>query len=120
MDATKKITELEAWLGLRLPEMYAQFLRGHFEKMFGDGVLLYSVEDLVERNSVYETKVYCPGHIAIGDDSGGRAFVIPLEEWMGSVFVVDHGDMTKDGFALVATNFYDWIKNDCAVPVYAL
>lgn len=116
MEATEKIAEVEDWLGLRLPEMYAQFLRSHSGKIFGDRVLLYSVEDLIERNSTYETKVYCPGHIAIGDDSGGRAFVIPLEEWTGSVFVVDHGDMSEEGCALVTTNFDGWIKNDCVLP----
>lgn len=116
METTEEIAEIEKWLGLRLPAKYAQFLLEHSERNFGDRVLLYSAGDLVERNSTFETKVYCPGHLAIGDDSGGRAFIIPVEKWTGSVFVVDHGDMTEDGFALVATNFHDWIKNDCVLP----
>lgn len=116
METTEKIAEIQEWLGLRLPEKYAQFLLNHPEKIFAGRVLLYFAEDLIERNSTYETKAYCPGYLAIGDDSGGRAFIIPVERWTGSVFVVDHGDMTEAGFALVTTNFDGWIKNDCALP----
>ncbi|MFZ6801339.1 SMI1/KNR4 family protein [Undibacterium sp. Di24W] len=116
METTEKIAEVEEWLGLRLPEQYAKFLLEHPEKILGERVLLYSVDDLIERNSIYETKAYCPGHLVIGDDSGGRAFIIPIDKWTGSVFIVDHGDMTEDGCTLVTTNFDDWINNDCALP----
>lgn len=80
-----------------MPEQYSKFLLDHPEKFFVERVLLYSVHNLIERNSTFETKAYCPGYLAIGDDSGGRAFVIPFEKWTGSVFVVDQGDMTEDG-----------------------
>lgn len=48
MKTTEEIAEIEKWLGLRLPAMYAQFLLDHPEKKFGDCVVLYSAEDLVE------------------------------------------------------------------------
>ena len=113
MEFAEKNAEIEDCLGQSLPAQYVQFLLAYSEKIIGDRVLLYSVEDLIERNSTYETKAYCPGYLAIGDDSGGRAFVIPIANWTGSVFGVDHADMSEDGFVFVTTNFQEWIRNDC-------
>src|SRR2546429_3087481 len=95
------IEEIERWAGKALPGFYRHFLLTHEEKIIGQQVNLYAAEWVIERNETYQTKEYCPGYITIGDDSGGRAFVISFADIPCSVFVVDHGYMNPDGFELV-------------------
>jgi len=46
------------------------------------------------KNARVEFKSYCPGHLAIGDDNGGSAFVLSLAD--GSVHIVGIGAMTGE------------------------
>jgi hypothetical protein len=112
-DAAQRIRALEDGLEQPLPLEYKQFLLMHEEAIVGSRVLLYDVHSLMERNETFETKLYCPGYLAIGDDSGGRALVIPLGEPWGSVYSVDHGDMTPRGLRLVTRSFAEWVRNQC-------
>jgi hypothetical protein len=41
-----------------------------------DWTTVYGVADLAERNATFETAGYCPGFLLIGDDSGGRGFLL--------------------------------------------
>lgn len=115
MSKEKEITQIETWTNVKLPAVYRNFLQKHEESFFGDRVLLYPADYLIERNETFETKLYCPGYIAIGDDSGGRAFVISLSDESIPVFVVGQGYMAPDGFERVADNFSNWIQNECPI-----
>ncbi|MGB4811940.1 MAG: DUF4274 domain-containing protein [Methylophilaceae bacterium] len=117
MDTTKKalIAAIETWAQTTLPSEYRQFLLSHDEMFFGDSILIYAAEDVIERNETYETKVYCPGYITIGDDSGGQAVVISLSGEPSSVFLVGHGHMKPDGFHLMANSLSEWIANGCPI-----
>jgi len=106
---------LEAWAG-PLPRYYRQFLFDHPAGFSGDSVLLYEIGSVIERNECYETKKYCPGHITIGDDSGGSAIVVSLQDEAGSVFLVGHGYMSPDGFEPIASSFQDWLGQGCPLP----
>jgi hypothetical protein len=106
---------VEAWLGATLPAEYAKFLKSHTGSIIGEQVCLYSVTSLIERNETYETLTYCPGYLAIGDDSGGRAVIILLADPLKDVYLVGHGDMDLNGFKLLPLPFSEWLRSACAV-----
>jgi hypothetical protein len=107
---------VEAWAGGLLPTYYRQFLLDHPAGVSGNRVLLYEIDAVIERNDTYETKKYCPGYITIGDDSGGRAVVVSLQDEAGAIFLVDHGCMTPDGFEPIAPSFRPWFEQGCPLP----
>ena len=111
----KTIAEVERWLGASLPPEYVAFICTHEEGLIGERVLLYAAESIIECNETYETKVYCPGYLTIGDDSGGRAVVISANGPFGQVYLVDHGYMCTDGFELLPLGFTNWVAVQCPV-----
>jgi hypothetical protein len=112
------IQDVESWLGRKLPEDYRVFLLSHTEKVFGESIYLYLLGDIVERNETYETKTYCSGYLVVGDDSGGRAIVIPLqtEARRLPVFIVDHGSMMVRDFEKASDDFLEWLNMNCPLP----
>lgn len=106
------VEEIEAWLGWRLPEPYRAFLGATDEDFLAgnDRTLVYGLGSVVERNETLESKTYCPGHLAIGDDSGGSALVLSLAA--GSVHRVGMGAMTPDCFEHICPNFAAWAEAD--------
>jgi hypothetical protein len=102
------IEDIETWLGHPLPEPYRSFLAGTAENFLAanDRTLVYGRASIVERNETFEAQTYCPGHLAIGDDSGGSALVLSLAD--GSVHSVGMGAMTPDCFEPVAPSFAAW------------
>jgi hypothetical protein len=103
------VEAIEAWLGRRLPEPYLAFLAAtptHY--LAANGLtLVYGRDCIVERNDTYESRKYCPGHLMVGDDSGGLAFVLSLDD--GSVHSVDMGAMTPNCLHAIAPDFAAWI-----------
>jgi len=119
MDETAVPAALEAvlaWAGGLLPSYYHRFLLDHPAGISTNLVVLYELEAVIERNDTYQTKEYCPGYITIGDDSGGRAVVVSLQDEAGAVFLVDHGCMTPDGFEPIAPSFRPWLDQGCPLP----
>ncbi len=102
------LSEIEAWLGQPLLEPYRSFLAGTAESFLAanDRTLVYGRDAVVERNDTYESKAYCPGHLMVGDDSGGAALVLSLAD--GRVHSVGTGAMTPDCFEPVAPSFAAW------------
>jgi hypothetical protein len=114
MDAIRSV---ERWLAAPLPRDYVAFLATHTEDaLFGDRYIFYDATSLIERNTTFASKVYCPGYIIIGNDSGGRAVVIPIDRPLGEVFLVDHGAMTPDCFVKMAQPFHEWLAEGCPLP----
>jgi hypothetical protein len=109
------IFNVEQWAGRPLPETYRALLPTFRDAIIGRQVLLYPLDYVIERNETLETKVYCPGYIAIGDDSGGRAFVISLNDPECNLFVVDHGSMDPDDFGPLNTTLGPWLEAKCPV-----
>jgi hypothetical protein len=99
---------IEAWLGRRLPETYRTFLAGKLEDFLAanDRTLVYGPSSVVERNETFESKRYCPGFLAVADDSSGSALVLSLAD--GSICSVGIGAMTPDCFEPVAASFAEW------------
>lgn len=110
------ISDVEQWTGQRLPKAYGLLLPSFRDDVIGRQVLLYPLDYVIERNETYETKVFCPGYIAIGDDSGGRAFVISLDDPECKVFVVGHGSMDPGDFVPLNTSLDLWVATKCRMP----
>lgn len=102
------IEQIEAWLGQMLPEPYRSFLARTASSLLAgnDRTLVFGNGDLVERNETLESRKYCPGHVAIADDSGGSAFILSLVD--GRIHKVGMGAMTPDCFGPVAQSFQEW------------
>lgn len=109
------IDEFQAWLEKSIPEEFKNYAETTgAEEINVNRVLLYSAEDLIERNETYEVKEYCPGYFTIGDDGGGGAIVMKVED--GSLHLVDHGAMMPDCMKLVADSFQEWHASGCPLP----
>ena len=109
------IDAVQRWLGRALPAHYLCFLQDWQEGMRGEQVLLYGAESLIERNETYDVPQSCPGYLAIGDDSGGRAVMLALDGASTAVYLVGHGSMQRDDFELAADDFAAWLADDCPV-----
>lgn len=75
-----KIAEQQAIAPYRLPEEYVSFLLASNGLNTGDRLVLLEIEEIYGRNSDYEVQAYLPGHVMIGDDSGGAAIVMKAGE----------------------------------------
>jgi SMI1 / KNR4 family (SUKH-1) len=115
MDKKTLLNNLKKWAEVELPTTYLDILNTHGGKSIGDSVLLYALEDLLERNETFEVKQYCPGHMTIGDDGGGRAILIPLNNARCPVFVVDQGSMDPDDFETISDGLQDWVADGCSL-----
>ncbi|MES2260464.1 MAG: SMI1/KNR4 family protein [Pseudomonadota bacterium] len=113
MSIESQIAAVEIWAGCPLPPAYVDFLARIGGEFFRDCVLIYSADSIIERNETFQTKVYCPGYLAIGDDSGGRAIVIPLDAANSTVFSVDHGSMAPEEFEVVGESLQKWVADEC-------
>jgi hypothetical protein len=109
------IAEVERWAQCTLPAAYRELLPSFAETIVGEQVLLYPLDMVVERNETYQTKIYCPGHIAIGDDSGGRAAMISLTDPECRVSLVGHGSMDPDDFVPLSMTLRQWLDAECPV-----
>jgi hypothetical protein len=107
----EKIGIIRRWANDELQIDYVALLHQYGEKLVGDRFLIYSADDVVERNETFETKEYCPGYIAIGDDSGGSAIITNLGVKEGPVFLVGHGSMSLDDFVQLASDLQTWLKH---------
>ena len=101
-------------LGVELPGFYVEFLRRSNGFDPRDRVVLYSTDDLPERNETFEVQAYAPRFLAIGDDSGGRSILIALDG-SPAVYVVDQGSMDRDEFAEVHPDFAMWLAQGCSL-----
>ncbi|MFF7275493.1 hypothetical protein [Streptomyces griseorubiginosus] len=75
------------------------------------GVAVYSTADIGERNATYEVALYAPGFLLVGDDSGGRGFLLRVGEPDSAVFSSGLGDLEPADFDVVSTDFASWIAS---------
>ncbi|WP_434694681.1 SMI1/KNR4 family protein [Pseudomonas sp. Z1-14] len=108
-----QLAELQRELGMQLPDVYVQMLNLANGFSLESGVVMYSSDELVERNETFEVKKYAPGYLAVGDDSGGRSILLSLVN--KGVYLVDQGSMDPDDFELINILLNDWINNGCVL-----
>lgn len=109
------VADVEAWVGQPLPPMYRALLPTFRDAIIGEQVLLYPLEYVIERNETWETKKYCPGYIAIGDDSGGRVLLISLSSPDCFLFWGDTGFLDPNYFKPLDVVLRDWLAAKCPV-----
>lgn len=109
LDAVKK------WADSDLQDRYLAVLRKHGGTFCNEVVRLYNIDEIIERNEVYETKRYCPGFLTIADDSGGHAVLIALGAITSPVYLVDQGAMSEEDFTEIASDIDTWMEKVCAV-----
>lgn len=115
MNPENVVAEVERWAQCPLPSIYRQLLPSFRDEIVGEQVLLYPPEVVVERNETYQTKLYCPGYMTIGDDSGGRAVIISLSDPECRVFLVGHGSMDPRDFVPLNMTLARWLDADCPI-----
>lgn len=112
---TPTVEDIEAWLGQPLPEPYRSFLAATAEyRSESISTLIYGRESIQERNETYECREYLPGHLMIGDDSGGSAIVLSLAT--GELHRIGMGAMTEEFFEPVASEFAAWEASGFGLP----
>jgi hypothetical protein len=80
--------------------------------LLDDGPKLYSTGEIVERNQTYEVEPNARGYLLVGDDSGGRAFLMS-REGSSAVFSCDMGFLDADYFTHVANDLLLWVASGC-------
>jgi len=114
MNDAAHLAELEGWYGAPLAAPLRAFVLAHGGHEVG-AVRFYAADEIVERNLTYESREYCPGYLALGDDGGGRAVVVHGELVPPTVFVVGHGSMSEPDFIAVGAQLADWLDAGCPV-----
>ncbi|UOD33065.1 SMI1/KNR4 family protein [Massilia violaceinigra] len=109
------IEQVEAQLGMRLPDAYRELLACANGIRFDNGLVVYPLDDVIERNQTLEVGDYAPGYLAIGDDSGGQAVMLSLAS--GAVLLVDMGSMDPDAVAPISQSLPSWIADKCRLRV---
>jgi hypothetical protein len=107
----KTFKEIEIWAGVTLTPGYIELLNSRGGNLIGSSTMIYCADDVIERNETFESKKYCPGFLAIGDDSGGIAFVIALGNDSSPVYAVDQGSMQPEDFTEVSPSIGLWLRN---------
>lgn len=75
------LRQFESESSFRLPHDYTSFLQqtNGGEGFIGDSYLiLWRMEELVEKNKAYQAAEYAPGLFLLGSDGGGEAFAFDM------------------------------------------
>jgi hypothetical protein len=110
-----KIAAAEVAVGAVFPVNYKELVTYADGGLLDDGVSIYSMEDLPERNETYEIKECCDGYLLIGDDSGGRGFLIDLNSEDSCVYGSGFGDLDPADFVIVAASLQEWVDSEFSV-----
>ncbi|MEH7789346.1 SMI1/KNR4 family protein [Bacillus pumilus] len=111
----KQIKKAESQLNMVLPDAYKNLLKQTNGCSIGGDVLLYGTEDMAERNATWEVQQYASGYVAIGDDGGGRVFLMRQAEEEKKVWIVDAGVMDPQHAELVTENLLEWVSRGCII-----
>ncbi|WP_254636634.1 SMI1/KNR4 family protein, partial [Acinetobacter oleivorans] len=96
-----------------LPDIYFQLLEFSDGILFESGVVIYSSNEVFERNQTFEVQKYAGDYLAIGDDSGGMSILIPFRG--EGVFVVDQGSMDPNDMSKISDSLMNWFKAGCQI-----
>ncbi|MEH6458727.1 SMI1/KNR4 family protein [Chitinimonas sp. JJ19] len=106
----EQLNGVERSINSPLPTYYREALKITNGLLLDSGLSIYSTDDIIERNETYEIKEYCNGFLLIGDDSGGRGFLIKISDPQTSVYSSGLGDLEPSTFKVVAHSLEDWIN----------
>ena len=112
----EQIRAVEARFGFRFSDEYRNFLLVTNGMLAHDFVLLFSVDDILERNETNEISTYFPGWVMIGDDSGGRGILVPTNASEGPVYWVDMGSALIEESDRLSDRLTSWLEDRCPIP----
>ena len=98
-----EINTVEGEFKVKFPLIYVDFILNYNGVLFDNGVSIYSIDDIYQRNLDFEVQEYIEVFIAIGDDSGGRCIMLCLSN--SSVYYLDQGSMDVDDIELISLDF---------------
>ncbi len=78
------------------------------------GVLLYSTKWMAERNDTLGVSAYAPEFVAVGDDSGGRLFLMEARADAEMLYQAD--DSSLDARSVLAASYVSWLIEGCPLP----
>jgi hypothetical protein len=81
-----------------------------------DGLVLYSRDDLAERNDTFEVAQHLPEYLLIGDDSGGRGVLVSCVLPRHPVYLCGLGSLMEEDFIPLAESIHDWAESQCSLP----
>lgn len=111
------IDSVEVAMNSTFPSIFKSVLLEMDGFLTNNGILIYGTEEIEERNLTWEVADYAKGYVAIGDDSGGRIFVMAEKAESTEVFILDCGDMNPENAIKVSDNLIEWINNGLLVSV---
>jgi hypothetical protein len=105
------IASVQSALG-PIPEALVELWRLCDGFYLNNGVLVYSTDDIRERNETYPVEENARDYLLIGDDSGGGGFL--LHRAIGhSLFKCDLGFLDSNFFYHCSDSFAEWILHGC-------
>lgn len=105
------INKVEIEMGLKFPKVFRELLKltNGFETE--EGVAIFGTDTIIERNQTYEVSEYAQGYLAIGNNGGGKFYLMLANEESTELVQVDAGVMDPEFAALVNEDFITWINN---------
>ncbi|WP_380283681.1 hypothetical protein [Kitasatospora purpeofusca] len=102
---------VRADIGPSLPAPLVALWKAADGLMTEAGVTVYSAGCIGERNATYEVTQYAPGFVLVGDDSGGRGFLLRAGDPHSAVYSSDLGDLGPEDFEVESADFASWIAS---------
>ncbi len=115
----EEVNFVENKLRLILPKVYRKLLNTTNGLANGKGIGFYGTDELVERNETWEVYEYAKGYVAVGDNSGGKVFLMKSDLNAKEIIAVDSGYMNPDDEPeVIATDFEKWISEGCIISKF--
>jgi len=111
--SVENILKAEHALGIDLPVEYSDFLKVANGAYFENGIRIYPLDELVERNETLEVTEYAPGFLAIGDDNSEYVFIVDQTLKPSPIFMVFVGSMDPDDKVRVGDSLESWLQSGC-------
>jgi SMI1 / KNR4 family (SUKH-1) len=117
---SEQLEKFEAASGIRLRDDYVAFLlqSNGGEGFIGEGyAMLWSLEELLEKNAGYNVTEFAPGLFLFGSDGGGEAFAFDNRFNERPIVSVPFIPLTLEDVVPVANDFNDFITKLAAGDV---
>ncbi|MDG4786035.1 hypothetical protein O7626_08870 [Micromonospora sp. WMMD1102] len=99
----------------RMDAAYQRWLSSVTADVVADGVVVYCLGSLLERNTTYGIGNWLPGYLMIGQE-GDRGLLLRCDGGGGPVFRADLGGLGEVDLAVVAPVFEVWLRSGFALP----
>jgi hypothetical protein len=92
-----------------MPDILSELLKLTDGFLTPGGISVYGTQDIIERNTTFEVPEYCAGYLLIGDNSGGKGYLMKLDPVDSTVFSSGLGDLQPSRFVEESSHFESWV-----------